>query len=296
MPSFLSIYKTLLYKVMNMAGVQPQAVEIEPGTVINMWAPKNPGNKPPVVFLHGFATDGIFTWQFQVLALAKNYAVYVPDFLFFGGSITDKADRTVEFQAECMEKALRRLGVRRCTVVGLSYGGIVGFEMAEKYPDFVESMVVTNSVMALTESVSTASLERIGFPSWVDYLLPNTPSGVRVLFRVGCYKFPWLPNFLLEDFLETFNNNWKEKAELLQALVISDKEFSAPNFQQRIHLLFGKNDKIFDVDTACNQKELIREKATLHFIDKSGHLPQLEKPFIYNNRLKKILISLTKEN
>ncbi|GKV21149.1 hypothetical protein SLEP1_g31157 [Rubroshorea leprosula] len=280
-----------------MAGVRPQAIEIEPGTVINIWVPNETmKNKPAVVFLHGFAADGIITWQFQVLALAKKCAIYVPDFLFFGGSITDKTDRSVSFQAECMAKALGQLCVRRCTVVGLSYGGMVGFKMAEMYPDLVESMVVTCSVMALTQSISNAGLQRIGFSSWVEYLVPNSVQGVKVLFKIACYDLPWLPNCIFKDCFKTMFNNRKEKNELLQALVISDKEFYIPHLPQKIHLLWGENDLIFDTNTAYNLKAQIGENATAHFIEKSGHLPHLERAWVYNKHLKKILSSLWEEN
>jgi hypothetical protein len=36
---------------------------------------------------------------------------------------------------------LRKLGVENCTLVGLSYGRIVGFKMAEMFPDLVVSFV-----------------------------------------------------------------------------------------------------------------------------------------------------------
>ena len=207
--SSLKIYKFLLHGVLKLAGISPQTIEIEPGTVINIWASTETSNntsnqrkKPAVVFLHGFCFDGILTWQFQALALAKDYSVYVPDFLFFGGSITDKTERSVEFQAECIANALTKLGVEKCTLVGLSYGGMVGFKMAEMYPDLVESMVVSCSVMALTESISNAGLERIGFSSWADYLLPVSVKGVETLLQVASYKLPKLPNCIYKDIFE----------------------------------------------------------------------------------------------
>ncbi|XVE49048.1 hypothetical protein DITRI_Ditri01bG0050900 [Diplodiscus trichospermus] len=145
-------------------------IEIEPGTVINFWAPTETTNrstskqrkKPALVFIHGFGFDGILNWQFQSLAFAEDYSVYVPDLVFFGCSITDRTERSVEFQAECMAKGLRKLGVEKCTLVGLSYGGMVGFKRAEMYPDLVESTVVSCSAMAMTESISNAGLQRLG--------------------------------------------------------------------------------------------------------------------------------------
>jgi pimeloyl-ACP methyl ester carboxylesterase len=64
-----------------------------------------------------------------------------------------------------MAKGMRKLGVERCTLVGHSYGGTIGFKMVEMYLDLAESLVVTCSVTALTQSLSSSALERFGFKS-----------------------------------------------------------------------------------------------------------------------------------
>ncbi|GMY05773.1 epoxide hydrolase 3-like [Fagus crenata] len=158
----------------------------------------NKPNKPAVVFIHGFVAD----------ALARKFKVYVPDLLFFGRSITDRSERSSEFQAECVAKGLRKLGVERCTLVGFSYGGMVGFKMAEMYPDLVESMVFTGCVMALTKSISDAALKRIGLKSWSKFLLPDSVQGVKLLLTRAIYKLPWIPNFVhkfTEELIEETN-------------------------------------------------------------------------------------------
>ena len=106
MVNIFAVYKPLLRWLMKLVGMRPQTVEIEPGTVMNFWVPnetpkksKNSSSNKAVVFIHGFAADGIITWQSQVLALARKYKVYVPDLVFFGGSITDRSERSPEFQA-----------------------------------------------------------------------------------------------------------------------------------------------------------------------------------------------------
>lgn len=304
MVNIFSVYKFILHGIMKLVGVRPQTVEIEPGTIINFWVSSNIPNKientpkkskPAVVFLHGFAMDGIFTWQLQVLSLAKNYAVYVPDFLFFGGSITDKLDRSPEFQAECVAKGLRKMGVERCTLVGLSYGGMVGFKMAELYPNLVESIVVTCSVFALARSISDASLERLGFKCWPDYLLPDSVKGVRNMFEIAAYKFPHLPDWIYKDCLEVMFGNRKEKEELLEALVVDDKGFTIADFPQRVHLLWGENDKIFNMETARNLRMQLGGGAKLQSIEEAGHLVQMERPFVYNKQLKEILASFSED-
>ncbi|KAJ6707882.1 EPOXIDE HYDROLASE 4-LIKE [Salix viminalis] len=291
-----SLYKPLLHGLLKLAGMNRRVVEIESGTTINFWVPSDETTskkKPAVVFLHGFGSDGILAWQFQVFALANKYAVYVPDLLFFGDSTTDKSDRSPAFQAECMAEGLWKLGVEKCTLVGLSYGGMVGFKMAEMYPNLVKSMVITCSVMALTESITRDGLQRIGCPSWPQYLIPETVEGVKTLLDVAFYKLPWIPNFIYKDILEAmYSDHRKERHELLEDLIVKDKNFTAPHFTQRIHLLWGGEDIIFDKTEVRNLMELLQGKATLHCIERAGHLVELERPFVYNRQLKKILASL----
>ncbi|GMP48164.1 hypothetical protein CsSME_00015616 [Camellia sinensis var. sinensis] len=276
MVNVIATLKPLLHGLINIAGLTSQRVELEAGTVMTIWVPKqtiiinnnntntqpknqtqkwNKPNRPVVVLAHPFSADGILI----------KYSVYVPDFLFFGGSTTNTANRSATFQAECLAKGLRKVGVDKCTLVGLSYGGMVGFKMAKLYPDLVDAMVVSSTVIELTESITGECLDRLGFSSWSELLLPETVEGVKLLFSIGNHKLPWLPDFLYRDFLEVMFINRKEKAQLLEALVVSDKDSTTPTYPQ---------------------------KATLEYIPNAGHLLQLERPFAYNKHLKKILASI----
>ncbi|KAB1207289.1 hypothetical protein CJ030_MR7G011611 [Morella rubra] len=107
---------------------------------------------------------------------------------------------------------------------------MVGFKMAEMYPNLVESMVVTCSVMALTESISGAGLERIGLNSWPEFLLPDSIKGIKVFFEIATYKLPWIPHFIYKHYLEAMFDYQREKAELLKALVIDDKNFNPAHY------------------------------------------------------------------
>ncbi|XP_030525109.2 dihydrolipoyllysine-residue acetyltransferase component of acetoin cleaving system-like [Rhodamnia argentea] len=295
MVNTIKLYKSLLPAAMKLAGVRPQKIEIEPGTVMNFWAPTRPqsnGNKNAVVFLHGFAGDGMLTWQSQVLPLARKYDVYVPDLLFFGGSATASSHRTVDFQAQSVAKGLAVLGLQRCTVVGFSYGGAVAFKLAETRPELVGSVVAACSVPALTESMSKECLEKMGFPTWSDFLLPNSANSVKTMFEVGSYELPRIPNRAFKDGLEVMFDHEKERAKLLEAMVIPGKDFTLPEYSRRVHLIWGEDDKIFSVGLAKELKEKLGNKATLECIEKAGHIAMLERPFVYNKCLKRILASI----
>lgn len=302
MVNLVAAQKPLLHGLMKLAGIKPHTVEIKPGTVMTFWVPSetlkksnsnNPEkpdpNKPVIVLVHGFAAEGIVTWQFQVGALTKKYSVYVPDLLFFGGSVSDSGDRTPTFQAECLAAGLRKLGVERCIVVGFSYGGMVAFKMAELYPGLVQAMVISGWILAMTDTISESTLSELGFSSSSELLLPDSVKGLKALLSVAVHKKLWFPNRLHKDYLEVMFTNRKERAELLEALVISNKDCIIPTFPQRIHLLWGENDQIFKVELAHDMKEQLGKKTTFEGIKKAGHLVHLERPCAYNRCLKRCL-------
>ncbi|XP_068638846.1 uncharacterized protein [Aristolochia californica] len=305
MVNLVAAQKPLLHGLMKLAELTPQKVEIEEGTVMSFWVPrssskneesrgkKDKKKKPAVVLVHGFAAEGIVTWQFQVGALTSKYDVYVPDLLFFGGSVTSSADRSPRFQAECLAKALAKLNVNKCSVVGFSYGGMVAFKMAELYPELITCLVISGSVLAMTDSISGTTLERLGFASSSDLLLPNSVKGLKALLSVAAHKKLWFPNCLYRDYLEVMFNNREERAELLEGLIVSNKDTVIPKFSQKILLLWGENDQIFNLDLAQNMKEQLGGNTTMQTIKKAGHLVHLERPCVYNRRLKEYLAAST---
>ncbi|XP_020099412.1 epoxide hydrolase 3-like [Ananas comosus] len=325
MVNLVELQKPLIHFLLKRAGLRQHAVEIEPGTIVSFWVPKekvpkkkgtvnevvpegksdiaaskdktgkNEKEKPAVVLVHGFAAEGIITWQFQIGILAKQYAVYVPDLLFFGGSTSTSTDRSPAFQAQCLLTALERLGVEACTVVGFSYGGMVAFKMAEAKPDLVRNLVVSGSVIAMTDSITDESLERLGFASSAELLLPESVKGLKALLSVATYGNLWFPDRLHNDYLKVMFSNRKERAELLEGLVISNKDAVVPALTQRILLLWGENDNIFNIELAKNMKEKLGEKTTLQAIKKAGHLAHLERPCVYNRLLKEFLARIHAE-
>lgn len=328
MVNLVEAQKPLLHYVIRRAGLRQHTVDVDgAGTVISFWMPKDKvpkdkatvreiapeaagtnkqaakkqhktkaeKDKPAVVLVHGFAAEGIVTWQFQVGVLAKHYDVYVPDLLYFGGSTSPSTDRSPGFQAECLVVALRKLGMERCTVVGFSYGGMVSFKMAETHPDLVRSLVVSGSVVAMTDSISETTLDRIGVKSSAELLLPESVKGLKALLSIATHRKLWFPDRIHKDYLKVMFTNRKERAELLEGLVVSNKDATVPVLPQKILLLWGENDNIFNIELAKTMKEQLGEKTMLQSINKAGHLVHLERPCVYNRRLKEFLAYVNAE-
>jgi len=229
MVNFMETQKPLLSRLMKMAGLRPIEVELEPGTTMHVWAPKHhvgkkgttisplepiaadakkkqkkkgPESRPNVVLIHGFASEGNVTWQFNFGVLVSRYNLYIPDLMFFGKSTTASADRSPDFQAECVAGALAQLGVARCDVVGFSYGGMVAFKLAEARPELVRSLCVSGSVVAMTDTVNRETMERLGAGSSAELLMPDTLKGLKALLSVSMYKKMWFPDRFHKDYLK----------------------------------------------------------------------------------------------
>jgi pimeloyl-ACP methyl ester carboxylesterase len=170
---------------------------------------------------------------------------------------------------------------------------MVSFKMAEAHPDLVRSLVVSGSVVAMTDSISETTLERIGVKSSAELLLPESVRGLKALLSIATHRKLWFPDRLHRDYLEVMFTNRRERAELLEGLVVSNKDATVPVLPQKILLLWGENDNIFNIELAKTMKEQLGEKTMLQSISKAGHLVHLERPCVYNRRLKEFLASVT---
>lgn len=327
MVNFIEAQKPVLSRLMKMAGLRPIEIELEPGTTMHVWAPKHhvgkkgttispleptsaaaakqdkpavvgrrkktkkkgPESRPNVVLIHGFAAEGNVTWQFNFGVLVSRYNLYIPDLMFFGKSSTASGDRSPDFQAECVAGALARLGVARCDVVGFSYGGMVAFKLAEARPELVRSLCVSGSVVAMTDAVNRETMQRLGAGSSAELLMPETLKGLKALLSISMYRRMWFPDRFYKDYLKVMFTNRKERMELLQGLITSNMDARIPAFQQKIMLLWGEEDKIFDVELAKKMREQLGDNCFIHGIPKAGHLLHVERPCAYNRQLQRWL-------
>lgn len=74
--------------------------------------------------------------------------------------------------------------------------------MAEINPYLVRSLVISGSVIAMTDSISDATLERLGMRTSAELLLPETVKGLKALQSLAMYKKIWFPDFLIKDYIE----------------------------------------------------------------------------------------------
>jgi len=146
----------------------------------------------------------MWQWNSFIPELTHHFNVYVPDLLFFGDSYTTRPERSEQFQAKCVMRVLEGHGVREMMVVGLSYGGFVGYSMAAMFPEKVEKVVVICAGVCLEDRDMDDGMFQVkSVDEAVDVLLPLTPEMMKELVKLTFFKpAKTLPDWFLNDFIE----------------------------------------------------------------------------------------------
>ncbi len=106
-----------------------------------------PSDAPAIVLLHGFPSSS-HMYRNLMRELEGEFHLIAPDYPGFGNSACPPRDGftyTFDHLSEVMENFLEALGVRKFSLYVQDYGGPVGFRIAEKHPEWIESLIIQNA-------------------------------------------------------------------------------------------------------------------------------------------------------
>lgn len=205
----------------------------------------------------------------------------MPDLLFFGKSVTKCKDRTTSFQAKCMMQGLRRgFGVERCSVYSISYGGWVGYWMAEIYPDEVEKIVIVSSGVGSTADQRREQLKKVDKKAQ-DIFVPRDPEALRLLVKSSVHKYDLarIPDLFLWEYIRTKEvKNRIQKEELLENLMSGDGDAPLSTLSQETLLVWGEQDNVFPKHFAYQLQRMLGPKVKLEILKESGHAANVDSP------------------
>ncbi|HIP72106.1 MAG TPA: alpha/beta fold hydrolase [Anaerolineae bacterium] len=142
------------------------------------------GAGEPVLFLHGLGSSS-GGWVLQRDVFAAQYQVILVDARGHGRSDKPPGPYSVPMFTADIVGLLDGLGVTAVHVVGLSMGGMIGFQMAVDYPERVKSLTIINSG---PELAAHTFKERLFI--WQRKLLLNTLSMEKIGNAIGGRLFP----------------------------------------------------------------------------------------------------------
>ncbi|ESW31661.1 hypothetical protein PHAVU_002G257100 [Phaseolus vulgaris] len=279
------------------AGLKSTTTDLGHGTIMHCWAPKaHKYSKPNLVLLHGFGANAMWQWNDFLPPLKRRFNVYVPDLLFFGDSHTARPDRSEAFQAQCVAALLQAHGVRRSSVVGISYGGFVAYSLAAQFPERVEKVVLCCAGVCFEEKDLDEGMFQVkSVDEAAELLLPQTPEKLRQLLRLAFAKpAKVLPTCFLTDYINVMCTEYvQERKELIEALYKDRKLSNLPKITQPTLIIWGEKDLVFPIELAHRLKRHLGENADIVVIKKAGHAVNVEKAKEMYKHLRSFLIDST---
>lgn len=105
-----------------------------------------PADAPTLLLLHGFPTSS-HMFRNLIPALADKYHVVAPDYPGYGHSSAPSAsdfEYTFDRLADVVESFTEKLGLKSYSIYLMDYGAPVGFRLAVRHPERVETLIVQN--------------------------------------------------------------------------------------------------------------------------------------------------------
>lgn len=246
-------------------------------------------NKPTILLLHGYPTSS-HMFRNLITDLSVRYHVLAPDYPGFGRSdqpLMKDFDYTFDNMANIVEGFLTELNVEKYSIYLMDYGAPIGFRIAAKYPERVESLIIQNG------NAYDEGLKDFWIPIkkyWSDYTLENgkplegfhSPDGLKWQYTHG-----------VQDSTKISPDNWSidlqhltrpENNKIQLALFYSYRTNVPlyPDWQQYFRdyqpptlIVWGKNDYIFPADGAYPYKRDLKN-LEFHLLD-TGHFALEEK-------------------
>ncbi len=239
---------------------------------------------PAIVLLHGFPSSS-HMFRDLIPQLADKFHVIAPDYLGFGYS---DAPSVQEFEytfdnltAHVEELLFKNLGLKQFSIYVQDYGAPVGYRIASKHPDAIQSIVVQNG-NAYAEGIGGAFDPMK--PFWANRN-SETEKPVRDLLTKEMTIFQYThgvtdpdrispDSYTVDQFFLDRPGNAAIQLDLLYnyqsnvALYDRWHEYFRTR-QPRMLILWGKNDPFFTVEGAKAYRRDV-PNAELHLID-TGH-------------------------
>ena len=256
--------------------------------------PTHPSTRPAVVFLHGLA--GCWqNWLENIVPLAADHRVIAIDFPGFGESPMPAGPISVSAYARTVVEVLDALGLERATIVGNSMGGFVGCEMAIRFPQRIERLVlVAGAGLSLRhmrherKTGARARVENLLFFG-LGRLARHTDLVVRsrrlrrgLLLLVVARPERLSGPLIAEQAHGAGKPGFDDALEAMTAYPIRDRlgEISCPAL-----IVWGEDDRLVPVRDAAEFEWLIGDARKIVYPD-TGHMVMLERPERFNEDLR----------
>jgi len=242
-----------------------------------------PADAPTILLLHGYPTSS-HMFRNLIADLSDSYHLLAPDYPGYGRSEQPPMstfDYTFENMSLLMEGFLEKKGVDKYSIYLMDYGAPIGYRIASKYPERVESLIIQNGC-AYEEGLETFWDPIKAY--WSDRSIENgqalegfhSPAGLEWQYTHGMADSTLISPDNWEVDLRHLSRPENDKIQLAMFYDYRTNPPLYPSWQKyfRDHqppalVVYGKNDYIFPESGAQAYKKDLKN-LEFHLFD-AGH-------------------------
>jgi pimeloyl-ACP methyl ester carboxylesterase len=226
-----------------------------------------PGAHGSLVLVHGLGTSSS-SWSKAMSLFGTGYRIAAPDLPGFGFSILKVSQRTCTLRehVDALTTLMATLPAGPVVLLGHSLGGWVCARYASIHPERVRHLVL----------VDTAGVYFRGVEKLQEMFTVESVGDARRLLNKLWYRYPWyfkpFAHSVFHELQRRDINSLVASIEMKDLLVEELEQLSMP-----VTIIWGKDDGVFSPESVNVLRKLI-PNAKAYFIDRCGHVPQLERP------------------
>lgn len=253
------------------------------------------GEGEPLVFIHGISGSWQ-NWLENLPHFAEGHRCLALDLPGFGASPMPSWPIDMPAYGRLVHDFSEKLGLERATLVGNSMGGFVAVEAATAFPDRFSRLVLV-SAAGIVNTWNPQLRATVTAWAWKEFgphfgrrgrEIVSRPRAREVVFR----PFVRFPGRLREDLLLEQIVGGMRRAEgfgeALRTLIAHDIRERLAEIEIPTLIVWGLSDRVIPVAAAVSYHRRIPH-SRLEIFERTGHLPQLERPLRFNRLLDEFL-------
>ncbi len=255
------------------------------------------GEGRPVVFVHGIS--GCWqNWLENLPHCGRGQRTIALDLPGFGASPMPSWQIDMPAYGRLIHDFCEKLGVEGATIVGNSMGGFIAVEAVTAAPGRFDRLVLVSAAGILNtwnpeeRAIATAWAWKTFGPHFANRsrLIVSRPRAREIVFR----SFVRYPARLREDLLLEQIERGLRRAdgfgEALHAVIRHDVRERLAAIEIPTMIVWGQSDRVIPMAAALSYHRRIPH-SRLEIFERTGHVPQLERPARFNALLDDFLAS-----
>jgi pimeloyl-ACP methyl ester carboxylesterase len=251
------------------------------------------GEGEPLLFLHGLS-GGWQNWLENLPHFGSRYRAIALDFPGFGTSPMPEWEIGMPAYARLVRDFCEELGLEGTTLIGNSMGGFVAVEAATADPELYSRLVLVSAAGIINTwnpqaraTVTAAAWSRFG--GWVAdsgrWIVAHPHSRQVALAPFLRYPGRLRPELLVEQMA---GGRCPGFGEALHSLITRDIRERLATIEMPTLIVWGLSDRVIPVAAAISYHRRI-PRSRLEIFERTGHVPQLERPVRFNALLDEFL-------